>query len=221
MSTITINSPLTQGVHGIELHGKTVTLLVGCSEQHEEDSEARQCRHKLKSQCIVTKLKKNKSNASMPPIDERIFNCGSKDCGKWSHLLCFSEMINKTNTAVGYDTIIFACGLRCYKQALKQSSGGVEQQISRPMGKFWDNDRVNNGPSSMDILLEWITDSVNAEKYFGAKDTPEGAGFNPEDGLTKSALCAQISQFILARNGKHENVLISLQSLSSSQLLFL
>lgn len=214
MSTTTINSPPTQEVRGIELNGRTVTLLVGCSEQHEEDAEARQCRHKLKSQCVVTKLKKSKSDASVPPIDERIYNCGSKSCGKWSHLLCFSEMINKTNTAIGYDTVIFACGLRCYKQVLKESSGGV---INRSLGKFWDNDGVNNGPSSMDILLEWITDNVNAEKYFGAKDTPEGAGFNPEDGLTKTAICAQISQFILARNGTYKIALITLRFHSSSQ----
>ena len=68
----------------------------------------------------------------------------------------FSEMINKTNTTVRYDTIIFACGYRCYKQTLKESSGGAEQQIncSSIMGKFWDNDGVYNGPSSMDIFLK-------------------------------------------------------------------
>ena len=80
------------------------------------------------------------------------------------------------DTVIGQDTIIFACGLRCYKHTLKQSIGDEDTNNNRPVGKFWDNDRVDDGPSSMDILLEWITDSVNAEKYFGAKDTSDSMG---------------------------------------------
>jgi len=196
-----------QELNSINVNGRIVTLIVGCNKQ-QDDSDVLQCRHKVKSQCIVTKLKRN-SNSNMPinGVDETIFTCGFKDCGKRSHLVCFAEMIKKTNTAVGYDTVIFACGLRCYKQALKQYKEG-EKQTNHSVSKFWDNDGVENGPSSMDILLEWITDSVNAEKYFGAKDTSEGAGFNAEDGVTKSAMCSKISDLIAARNGKYTFILV-------------
>lgn len=71
--------------------------------------------------------------------------------------------------------------------------------------KFWDNDGIDDRPSSMDVLLEWLSDSVNAEKYFGAKDSGNTTGFDADDGLTKTALCNQIAQLIQSRNGSTRN----------------
>ncbi len=108
MSTTTINDSALKEVHGIELNGRTVTLLVGQDEQ-QEDSEARQqCRHKARSQCVITKMNtKNTSNNNMSlVVDERIFKCGLKGCGKWSHLLCFSKMITEKETALCYYTCV-------------------------------------------------------------------------------------------------------------------
>jgi hypothetical protein len=64
--------------------------------------------------------------------------------------------------------------------------------------KFWDND---GEPSSLNILLNWITEETNADRYFGAEETRSKTGFSTDDGVTKNALCKLISERIHQENG--------------------
>lgn len=212
-----ITATATSNVEGIAIAGTTVVLVVGSCGAGDGDDIARdendQCRYKARSQCVVTKTKKGNKN-----VDERIFTCGLKDCGKKSHFLCFSDMVQRNKTGIsgitigktenGCDLVLFACGLRCYNRCLKHMvedrNNTANRQSSSSM-KFWDNDSIDNGPSSMDVLLEWISDSSNAEKYFGAKDSGN-AGFDADDGLTKTALCNQIAQVIQSRTGTYLHI---------------
>jgi len=45
----------------------------------------------------------------------------------------------------------------------------------------WDNDGVNEGPSSLDVLLDWLTSGTNYARWRG-----DG------DGVTKEVLCSEI-----------------------------
>ena len=167
-----ITATTTSKVEGIAIVGTTVDLVVGYNSTGGNEDVARQendqCRYKARSQCIVTKNKRGNKN-----IDERIFTCGLKDCGKKCHFLCFSDMVEKSKTGIagitigrsenGCDLVLFACGLRCYNRCLKHivedTNSATNRQTSSSM-KFWDNDGIDDGPSLMDVLLEWISDSI-------------------------------------------------------------
>ena len=52
---------------------------------------------------------------------------------------------------------------------------------SRKAPKKWEEDGVEGGPSSMDILLEWITSGTNYARWKG-----------DANGVSKQTLCADI-----------------------------
>jgi hypothetical protein len=89
------------------------------------------------------------------------------------------------------------------KRDLFDSAGGGNKLKRADSGlKFWDNDGKPDGPSSMDILLDWITNELNSDKYFGAKDTSNRSGeYSIEDGETKLGLCKKISEQIQSSVG--------------------
>ena len=166
------------------------------------------CRFKSKSECVVTKAKRSRPLSPVSQegaaLSEDIYICSESGCGKHAHMVCYNEMISKGDLVSGLEPsciIPFACSVRCMKKLLKEEP--KDKSHEHKTAKFWDNDGSDTSPSSLDILLQWLTDQGNAAKYFGAKDTTtDSVGFNADDGVTKQGLCNEISQIILQKNGK-------------------
>lgn len=187
----------------------------------EEDGECQPvpvCRFKSKSECMVTKAKRSKGSFPSPDamlspqggeaIMEDIYICSESECGKHAHMVCYKQMLSRNQfvSELGpNDTSLpFACSIRCMKKLLKDKP--KDKSSDHKNGKFWDNDGSDTTPSSMEVLLQWLTDQRNAAKYFGAKDSlSDNIGFSAEDGVTKQGLCTEISQIIFQNNGKCTN----------------
>ena len=98
----------------------------------------------------------------------------------------------------------------------------VRNQTNQTTTKFWDNDAQT---SFLSILLEWIADERNADKYFGAQDTSSKSGFSIDNGITKAGLCKQISEVIKTyighRTALDQKLMISLENSNRHMIGFL
>ena len=63
---------------------------------------------------------------------------------------------------------------------------------ARKVPRKWEDDGVNGGPSSIDIILDWITSGTNYAKWRG--DTGE---------VTKQVLCEEIISLMTAAGIHH------------------
>jgi hypothetical protein len=59
----------------------------------------------------------------------------------------------------------------------------------------WEKDGVNEGPSSMDVLLDWLTTANNYARWRG----------DSSGGITKDALCKEILEKLAATGLRHRN----------------
>lgn len=103
-------------------------------------------------------------------------------------------MLQKSNLPTvsnNSDEIMFVCGKRCYITVQKQCFVEIVTND--------DRDGKEGGPSSISILVNWITDQVYCEKYLEARDAT--SGFNADDGMTKAVLCGHISNIIKSEVG--------------------
>ena len=135
--------------------------------------------------------------------DKYLYICAS--CDKSFHLDCYKSFIveNDLTHLVKELRISFVCGKRCYQKVKKDMfNPNKNNNVPKDNPKFWDND---GDPSSLEVLLDWITDEKNSDKYFGAEDTSSKNGFSVEDGVSKLGLCKQISELILLKNGNNRS----------------
>ena len=156
-----------------------------------------ECNFKKKSQCMVVK----KGKQVMSTNDKYLYTCAS--CDKSIHMDCYKAFVtdNDLTHIVKEMKIRLVCGKRCYQKAKKDLftvAALTKKNRVTENPKFWDND---GDPSSQEILLDWITDEQNADKYFGAEESSSKNGFAIEDGISKLGLCKQISELILETNG--------------------
>lgn len=162
------------------------------------------CRFKKRSICFVLK----KPEHLRTKEDSFLYKCSA--CENMTHLNCYKSFMTEN----GFNHILSSrtqsmyvvCGKRCYQKKKKEvyslRPSIVSTQTNQTTTKFWDNDAET---SSLSILLEWITDERNADKYFGAQDTSSKSGFSIDDGITKAGLCKQISEIIKTTNGVYRS----------------
>jgi len=210
------NTPSTIIINNVQHFIKSGNL-----DLRDMDLDKNSCRYKKKSQCAIVAMSKRGEDPSLD--DTCFFACAAVNCNKIFHLACYKAMINndKSGSHVTKDnscpslshpssdtsrSVFLVCGKQCYsrmKRDLFDSAGGGNKLKRADSGlKFWDNDGKPDGPSSMDILLDWITNELNSDKYFGAKDTSNRSGeYSIEDGETKLGLCKKISEQIQSSVG--------------------
>ena len=82
--------------------------------------------------------------------------------------------------------VCLVCGKRCLNQYERPLLFVKDEK----RGKCWDNDNFEDGPSSVDVLIGWLTDQTNTEKYFGAEESADNSG------VTKAKLCGGIAKEI-------------------------
>ena len=64
----------------------------------------------------------------------------------------------------------------------------------------WDSDaRDENGMTSEEVIVYWLTDEENCERYFGGKHGSKGAS----DGTRKDEYHNLLSQLIMEANGTY------------------
>ena len=158
----------------------------------KKDSDAGSvCKFKKGSKCIYTK----KDMKSKIGESKGLFLCNYSSHDKPIHFECFQNLIitecnNKfltTCSADGKEVAIFVCGKQCYNNYNKAMQNKVKKD--KPTATtYWSKDR------SEEFLVRWLSDEMNCNKYFGAKDTSnKDKSFGKEDGLTRTGICNQIA----------------------------
>ena len=168
-----------------------------------------QCRFYTSRQCVC---KKGKSEGTM------VFCCGyhhsttSKTNSsptidmKPVHIECFLKFLDEINIKQSLETIDLltgettchvVCGKRCLqnfqKMTLKAGGNATKQVLS------WHTD---GNPSSMEVLLNWLTNQQNADRFLGKENTSHAdKSFGGEDGETKMSLCNEIATLIKEKVG--------------------
>jgi hypothetical protein len=66
----------------------------------------------------------------------------------------------------------------------------------RPM-KPWDKDGINGGPSSLSVVMTWLTKPANFSRWEGSKDE--------NSSCTRESLCSEINRLLMKRGIKHRN----------------
>lgn len=177
-----------------EFDGQHYTIVNSVFGPGSSEHSKMECNFKKKSQCKV--LRKGKQ--VMSDEDNYLYTCAL--CDKCIHLDCYNAFItdNDLTHIVKELNISLVCGKRCYQKVKKElfDLANKKAKTVTENPKFWDND---GEPLSLEILLDWITDERNSDKYFGAKDSSSKNGFSIEDGISKLGLCKQISELIWRR----------------------
>ena len=160
----------------------------------KEKAKSSSCKYRGKK-CLFKKL----STAAKG----NILHCNGEDCNSTFHLDCYLSMVNKEKDGEFLKTsddkkdnnkILVFCGKQCYNREKTKQEEMENEELKRSTN--WYQDGFDGGPSSYDILLQWLTDQENANLYFGAKDTSKSSSFQTEDGETKRGLCNKIARLI-------------------------
>ena len=140
--------------------------------------------------CQIVRKKDN-----VDPAEKKLFLCAN--CKENSiHLSCFQHFTSKIddsklhrNSTTG--GLILTCGKRCfnaYQKELNIQEKRLQDLSDKRKTIPWDKDNVTeNSPSSMQILLEWITTEGNYARYRGADST---------NGSTKLVICKEVTNLI-------------------------
>ena len=114
-------------------------------------------------------------------------------CEKKLHLLCYFEKMKLNEEQHLQDSqgfVLPVCSQRCYKAKSKS-----KKELSN---KRWNTDHVKeSGPTSMTILLDWLTTEENATKYLSCKASP---GRTVQD--IKMKLVLPVSEKVFEQLGK-------------------
>ena len=122
------------------------------------------------------------------------------------------EGINVLMNIVEYSRVLLpVCGKKCYNTIISKRKAQLERDneereyllnINNSNDSnsllHWDCDAVNGARSSEEIIVDWLSDEVNAKMYFGADDS----FMNPVYGTRKESYHKHLSQKILSENGE-------------------
>ena len=128
-----------------------------------------------------------------------------------------TEIIRRLRTQINENGVIMPfCSKSCYNKIVKKRKNPVSEhprnrRISAKkstgdnetsgMGNLrWDNDSRNGSRTSEEIIVHWLIDQQNPEKYFGGN---HGSN-NSVNGTRKEAYHGQIRDIILKENGKYK-----------------
>ena len=96
---------------------------------------------------------------------------------KTFHLKCYLHMIQYykiphhfENRKDMQDIVLRVCGKKCYN-VLKRLRNKKNDKDKHFSSNRWHKDNITaDGPTSLSILIDWISTEENARKYFGGKD---------------------------------------------------
>ena len=135
--------------------------------------------------------------------------------------LCKNEYDTKSPLHVTQTIVFPVCQARCwnkvdreisnyrsscspYDQHLYQIRTAVEEDDPSKLPS-WEKDWiVHDGPTSMSVLIDWITDENNGSAYFGAADKQTGN----TKGITKGGYCNMIARIIKTKLGEFHTIII-------------
>ncbi|KAE9291957.1 hypothetical protein PR003_g24893 [Phytophthora rubi] len=116
--------------------------------------------------------------------DPLLVTCDNGSCSQAVHHACLISMLAAFGAEDPFQKQI--CGKRCYNTVMK-----AQRQVMTPHTPKkripWHNDVPNNSVSSLSVLIKWMTDGNNYNRYRG------GEGQNGE---TKQTLVGEVSSAI-------------------------
>ena len=138
------------------------------------------------------------------------YRCTNKACkgpgggAKTVHLKCFFQFIENEKDGkhlISGDKVMLVCSRKCYKvvdESLKKVKVVPARATSKsPTPPHWANDGLDGKPSSEQILVEWLSDQRNIERYLGAENSSGNESFFGGDGgKSKIGICLEISEYI-------------------------
>ena len=123
------------------------------------------------------------------------------------HIECFLNFADEINmksletkdSLTGETTCHVVCGKRCLQNFQKMKVNEGSSNTKKQVVLSWHTD---GDPSSMEVLLNWITNQQNADRYLGKESTSHAdKSFGGEDGETKISLCNEIATLIKEKVG--------------------
>ena len=110
------------------------------------------------------------------------------------------------------ECVVLTCGTRCHKK-VSDIQRRHERNLKHPDSKSNEEESESNrwhndaNPSSLNVLLDWLTDHSNASRYFGhtnhlEKDKKMGG----DDGVSKDSLHLEFQAFLRSKNGQEKKV---------------
>ena len=122
------------------------------------------------------------------------------------------KMLDQMNASVvGEEIILPFCQKHCYNQIMKLRDArpnysnvkamrkkNAQESIERNSMLRWDSDSRNGSFTSEEVIVNWLTDAENAEKYFGGTHGPN----SKVNGHTKDVYHNYLSKLIRETNGK-------------------
>lgn len=162
---------------------------------NEVNGLVHKCGYSARSKCLVRSREFSGSQG--------LYLCDADGCQKAMHPVCSFRMIHEnkngdfffheSNCATGNErdkyTVLF-CGKECYNKYKRVTEEKDKEEIKRA-NSGWTTDGVNGGKSSMDVLLSWLTDERNCDRYFGSKVSSSNTN-HAEKTETKNDLCKEI-----------------------------
>eukprot|EP00980_Cylindrotheca_fusiformis_P022064 scaffold8960_cov91-Cylindrotheca_fusiformis.AAC.4 len=113
----------------------------------------------------------------------RLLPCRGPGCDKVVHLICYQAYLLRKFSLPALPGGNAACTKKCLQKAAKELAGGDVVEGSRRGN--WDNDqKEDDGRTSMKILLDWWMTEGNYAKFCGKHN----------DGTKKTAYCASLAE---------------------------
>ncbi|KAE8965687.1 hypothetical protein PR001_g28651, partial [Phytophthora rubi] len=111
--------------------------------------------------------------------------CSRTGCDREAHVACVAAMLDAFGAGATFNSA--ACGKRCYNALVKLSKKAAAPPPTGKKRVMWHNDGLSDDVSSLSVLIDWITDGDNYDRYRGGEE---------QNGETKVALAEQVSRLI-------------------------
>ena len=134
------------------------------------------------------------------------------------------EVMSKMDNLTLKETIIPFCGKQCYNAINKlrnekhkdndasDRKKAAEHVINQNSMIRWDSDSRNGSFTSEEVIVNWITDAENAEKYFGGTHGKKAK----VNGQTKESYHVHLSKLIAETNGTYDLICVEYLKCQSS-----
>ena len=194
--------PIDKYKNGIELADTKLVLCSNteCTRLNDEAVVVPTCFHFC---CYVNMIRKSSiDHLILCEEDEDFTDSQSEEMASMKDLLQNNEVI------------LPVCGKKCYNNILRKRIARkkrLEHEAENRNRKEtdtvaphirWDNDARNGSLTSEGLIVEWLTDESNAEKYFGGKHGHN----NTVNGIRKDSYHVYLSSKIKETTGKFKSL---------------
>lgn len=185
-------------VDSVVFNGRTHNIDVSkasTSNADDKNKKEKRCAYSCRSKCLV---RSKEASAQV------MFLCYTAGCRKETHAICSLRMVHESKGGIFFfenscDTTPEVTVLHCRKECYNKYKRGIEEQekeMYKKANSGWTDDGKNgNGVTSMDVLIKWLTDDRNCDRYFGSHVSSNKSNI-AEKAVTKNDLCKEIVEII-------------------------